>query len=67
MGEGGFIVLRTADGETSALDYREKAPLAATRDMFLAADGNLTDRSVIGHLAPGVPGAVGGMWTGHMA
>ncbi len=65
IGGGGFMVLRTAGGESAALDYREKAPLAATRDMFLDADGNLTDRSVVGHLAAGVPGTVAGMWAAH--
>lgn len=65
IGGGGFMVLRTASGESAAVDYREKAPLAATRDMFLDADGNLTDRSVVGHLAAGVPGTVAGMWAAH--
>ena len=55
IGGGGFMIVRTASGETAALDYREKAPLAATRDMYLDADGNLTDKSVVGHLAAGVP------------
>ncbi|NNL30300.1 MAG: gamma-glutamyltransferase [Gemmatimonadetes bacterium] len=62
IGGGGFMVLRTPDDETAALDYREKAPLAATRDMFLDEEGNLTDKSVVGHLAVGVPGTVAGMW-----
>jgi gamma-glutamyltranspeptidase/glutathione hydrolase len=65
IGGGGFMVLRTATGETASIDYREKAPFAATRDMFLDADGNLTDRSVVGHLAAGVPGTVSGMWEAH--
>jgi gamma-glutamyltranspeptidase/glutathione hydrolase len=65
IGGGGFMVVRSAAGETAALDYREKAPLAATRDMFLGADGNLTDKSVVGHLASGVPGTVSGMWEAH--
>lgn len=65
IGGGGFMVLRTAAGETAAIDYREKAPLAATRDMYLDADGNLTDKSVVGHLAAGVPGTVSGMWEVH--
>jgi gamma-glutamyltranspeptidase/glutathione hydrolase len=62
IGGGGFMVARMADGATAALDFREKAPLAATRDMFLDADGQLTDRSRVGHLASGVPGSVAGMW-----
>ncbi len=65
IGGGGFMVVRTADGETTALDYREKAPLAATRDMYLDDEGELTDRSVLGHLAAGVPGTVMGMWEAH--
>jgi gamma-glutamyltranspeptidase/glutathione hydrolase len=50
-----------ADGRTAALDYREVAPLAATRDMYLDSAGNLTDKSIVGPLAPGVPGAVAGL------
>ncbi len=65
IGGGGFMVLRTADGESVAIDYREKAPLAATRDMYLDEEGNLTDKSVVGHLAVGVPGTVAGMWDAH--
>jgi gamma-glutamyltranspeptidase/glutathione hydrolase len=61
LGGGGFMVIRMADGRTAALDYREIAPLAATRDMYLDEQGNLTDKSVIGPLASGVPGAVAGM------
>jgi gamma-glutamyltranspeptidase/glutathione hydrolase len=65
IGGGGFMVLRMADGRTAALDFREKAPLAATRNMYLDARGELTDRSRIGHLAAGVPGSVAGMWEAH--
>ena len=65
IGGGGFMVVRMADGTTAALDYREKAPLAATRDMFLDETGNLTDKSVVGHLAAGIPGTVMGMWEAH--
>jgi len=65
IGGGGFMVLHTADGETAAVDFREKAPLAATRDMYLDANGNVTDKSVVGHLAAGVPGTVSGMWEAH--
>ena len=53
IGGGGFMIVRMADGTTAALDYREKAPLAATRDMFLDENGNLTDKSVVGQLAAG--------------
>ena len=65
LGGGGYMVIRMADGRTAALDYREVAPLAATRDMFVGPDGTLTDRSVVGHLASGVPGAVAGMLAAH--
>ncbi|MEX2531706.1 MAG: gamma-glutamyltransferase, partial [Gemmatimonadota bacterium] len=65
IGGGGFMVTRLANGETSTLDYREQAPGAAHRDMFLDEDGELTDASVLGHLAAGVPGTVRGMWDAH--
>ncbi|MHB1193185.1 MAG: gamma-glutamyltransferase [Longimicrobiales bacterium] len=65
IGGGGFMVVRMADGTAAALDFREKAPLAATRDMYLDADGNLTDKSTVGHLAAGVPGSAMGMWEAH--
>ena len=65
IGGGGFMVVRLANGAAAALDFREKAPLAATRDMYLDADGNLTDRRLVGHLASGVPGSVSGMWAAH--
>lgn len=61
IGGGGFMVIRMADGRAAALDYREIAPLAATRDMYLDAQGNLTNKSIVGHLAAGVPGSVAGM------
>jgi gamma-glutamyltranspeptidase/glutathione hydrolase len=61
IGGGGFMVIRMADGRAEALDYRETAPAAATRDMYLGPDGKLTDKSVVGHLSVGVPGSVAGM------
>ncbi|HYW31768.1 MAG TPA: gamma-glutamyltransferase [Gemmatimonas sp.] len=61
IGGGGYMVIRMADGRTVAMDYREVAPLKATRDMYLDASGKLTDKSVYGHLASGVPGSVAGM------
>ena len=61
LGGGGYMVIRMADGRTAAVDYREIAPLAATRDMYLDERGNLTDESVVGYKASGVPGAVAGM------
>ena len=65
LGGGGFMVFRDAAANTYALDYREKAPLAASRDMYLDAEGTLTEASVVGHLAAGVPGTVMGMWEAH--
>ncbi len=61
IGGGGFIVHRTAAGEVSALDYREAAPAGASRDMYLDSAGNVTEKSVVGHLAAGVPGSVAGL------
>src|SRR5690554_1492808 len=60
IGGGGFLVARMAGGETVALDFRETAPMAATRDMYLDEEGEPTDASVVGHLAAGVPGSVAG-------
>lgn len=65
IGGGGFLMVRMANGTVAALDFRETAPMAATRDMFLDASGNPTDRSTVGHLAAGVPGSVAGMWEAH--
>jgi gamma-glutamyltranspeptidase/glutathione hydrolase len=65
IGGGGFMVVRLADGTVAALDFREKAPLAATRDMYLDAAGNPTNGSLEGHTASGVPGSVAGMWAAH--
>ena len=61
IGGGGFSVTRMADGRIAALDFREIAPRAATHDMFIdPVTHKLTDKSVIGHLASGVPGSVAG-------
>jgi gamma-glutamyltranspeptidase/glutathione hydrolase len=66
LGGGGYAVIRMADGRTAALDYREKAPAAATRDMFIdPATGRPGDKSLVGHLASGVPGAVAGLLAQH--
>ncbi len=66
LGGGGFMVYRSATGETAALDFREKAPGAASRDMYLDADGNpIADLSLYGALAAGVPGSVDGMVQAH--
>lgn len=61
IGGGGFMLIRFADGKVRALDYRETAPGLATPDMYLDAQGELTDKSVTGHLAAGVPGSVAGL------
>ena len=63
IGGGGYMVIHLADGRAAAIDYREVAPLAATRNMYLDAEGNLTDKSIVGPLASGVPGAVAGLTT----
>ena len=62
IGGGGFMLIRFADGETHFLDYREKAPKAASRDMYLDSKGNvIPDASLVGYKAIGVPGSVAGM------
>jgi len=62
IGGGGFMLIRMADGKTHFLDYRETAPAAATRDMFLDAQGNVIEgASDYGYKASGVPGSVAGM------
>ena len=65
LGGGGFMIVRNAEGGVFALDHREKAPLAASRDMYLDAEGNLTQAATVGHLAAGVPGTVAGLWEAH--
>jgi gamma-glutamyltranspeptidase/glutathione hydrolase len=65
LGGGGFLVARLASGHSAALDFREKAPLHATPDMFLGPDGEPTEGSLIGHRASGVPGSVAGLWEAH--
>jgi len=65
LGGGGFLLLRMADGTLASLDFRSTAPGRASRDMFLDSDDELTDRSVEGPAAAGVPGSVRGMWDAH--
>lgn len=65
LGGGGFLLLRWHDGRVAALDFREAAPRRATPTMFLDSAGRPTDRSLVGHLAAGVPGSVMGMWEAH--
>jgi gamma-glutamyltranspeptidase/glutathione hydrolase len=65
IGGGGFMVMRFADGAVASLDYRETAPGRATRDMYLDSAGDVTEASVTGPLAAGVPGSVAGMAEAH--
>ena len=66
IGGGGFMVFRKSNGETGTLDYREKAPLAATKNMYLDANGNvIPNLSVDGVLAIGVPGTIAGIFAVH--
>lgn len=61
IGGGGFMLLRTKDGKTTAIDFREMAPEQATRDMFLDDQGNPdSKKSLTSHLASGTPGSVAG-------
>ncbi|MEL0275366.1 MAG: gamma-glutamyltransferase, partial [Flavobacteriaceae bacterium] len=63
---GGFFVYRTAEGETGTLDYREMAPLEATKDLYLDENGNVIPKlSTVGGLAVGIPGAVAGILEVH--
>jgi len=65
IGGGGFMLARV-DGENHFLDYREKAPLKATRDMYLDASGEYVEKSsLVGIRAAGVPGTVAGLWEAH--
>lgn len=62
IGGGGFMIYRGNDGETAALDFREMAPSKAFSDMYLDDNGDpISDLSLIGHMASGVPGTVDGM------
>ncbi len=66
LGGGGFLVARLHNGELASIDYREMAPGAAHRDMYIDADGRArTDKSQEGHLASGVPGTVAGLFAAH--
>ena len=65
IGGGGFMVVRLADGTAAAIDYREQAPAAATRDMFLGKDGKPTKERLVGPKAAGIPGSVAGLALAH--
>jgi len=64
LGGGGFMMIRRSDGTATAIDYREMAPVAATRDMYVGPDGELIKgegSSTLGYRAAGVPGTVAGL------
>ncbi|MEI2738161.1 MAG: gamma-glutamyltransferase [Chitinophagaceae bacterium] len=66
LGGGGFFVARLSNGQLVSIDYREKAPGNAHRDMYVDPDGTpRTDKSQDGHLASGVPGTVSGLFASH--
>ena len=63
---GGFMIYRTIEGEIGALDYREKAPIHASRNMYLDEDGDfISNKSKVGALAVGVPGTIAGIFAVH--
>jgi gamma-glutamyltranspeptidase/glutathione hydrolase len=65
LGGGGFMLIRFADGRSTFLDFRERAPEAASRDMYLDAAGKPTEDSRTGYRASGVPGTVRGLEYAH--
>ncbi|OFW12582.1 MAG: gamma-glutamyltransferase [Acidobacteria bacterium RIFCSPLOWO2_12_FULL_66_10] len=60
LGGGGYMLIRLADGRTTFIDFRERAPQAASRNMYLDANGTLTKDSIEGWRSSGVPGTVSG-------
>ena len=66
IGGGGFMVYRKSDGSTGALDYRERAPINSTRDMYLDENMEIIEGlSMIGGLSIGVPGTIAGIFEAH--
>ena len=65
LGGGGFMLVRFADGRAAFLDFRERAPERATRNMYLDAAGKPTEDSMVGYRAAGVPGTVAGLELAH--
>ena len=62
LGGGGFMVYRLANGDLGSLDYREKAPLASSRDMYLDENGDVIEnKSTLGAYSVGVPGTIAGI------
>ncbi len=65
LGGGGFMLIRFADGRSTFVDFRERAPAAASHDMYLGPDGKPTRDSLIGYRASGIPGSVKGLAYAH--
>jgi len=66
LGGGGFMVYRQANGDIGSIDYREIAPLAATKNMYLDAEGNIIpNKSTQGAMAIGIPGTIAGVFAVH--
>src|SRR5437868_12341805 len=65
IGGGGFLLARLADGSTTFIDFRERAPQSASRNMYVDTDGKLTKESLQGWRASGVPGSVRGFELAH--
>src|SRR5262245_37126924 len=65
LGGGGFMLIRFADGKSTFIDFRERAPASASRDMYLNSAGDVTEDSTIGYRAVGVPGTVKGLEYAH--
>ncbi len=65
LGGGGFMLVRFADGRSTFLDFRERGPGSASRDMYIGPDGRPTKDSLVGYRASGVPGTVRGMEYAH--
>ena len=66
LGGGGFMLVRMADGQAVAIDYRERAPASASKDMYLDSAGKVVpEASTVGYKAAGVPGTVAGMSEAH--
>src|SRR5437868_2668549 len=61
IGGGGFMLIRLADGRSTFIDFRERAPGAASRNMYLDAAGKVTEDSLVGYRAAGVPGTARGL------
>jgi len=66
IGGGGFMVYRKANGDIGSIDFREKAPLAATKNMYLDEFGEvIPNKSILGAMAVGVPGTIAGVFEVH--